>query len=65
MTLTARSEPDDARLLEVIRGWLPKRRWYPAKGVAAELSVVAGIDLADDVRILLVRVHAGSIDVLL
>lgn len=66
MTLTARSDPDDARLLDVVRGWLPGRRWYPAKGVAAaELSVVAGIDLADDVRILLVRVNAGSIDVVL
>jgi maltokinase len=63
--LTARSDPDDARLLEVVRGWLPGQRWYPAKGVRAELSVIAGIDLADDVRILLVRVHAGSIDAVL
>lgn len=65
MILVARTSPDDARLLEVVRGWLPGRRWYPAKGTAAELSVVGGIDLADDVRILLVRVHAGSIDVVL
>ncbi len=65
MTLTARTSPDDARLLEVLREWLPGRRWFPAKGVPAELSVVGGIDLADDVRILLVRVHAGSIDVVL
>ncbi|WP_028048834.1 aminoglycoside phosphotransferase [Cellulomonas sp. URHD0024] len=65
MTLVARSDPDDARLLEVVRGWLPGRRWYPAKGVAADLTVVGGIDLGDDVRILLVRVLAGSIDVVL
>lgn len=65
MTLTARTSSDDDRLLEVVRGWLPGRRWYPAKGVAADLSVVGSIDLADDVRILLVRVHAGSIDVVL
>ncbi|WP_426594751.1 maltokinase N-terminal cap-like domain-containing protein [Cellulomonas sp. McL0617] len=65
MTVTARTDPDDARLLEVVRDWMPSKRWYPAKGVTADLSVVGGIDLADDVRILLVRVHAGSIDVVL
>ncbi|WP_028047742.1 aminoglycoside phosphotransferase [Cellulomonas sp. URHE0023] len=65
MILTARTTPDDDRLLEVVQGWLPAQRWFPAKGVRAELSAVAGIDLGEGVRILLVRVHAGSIDAVL
>ena len=65
MTLVARTTPDDARLLELVREWLPTKRWFPAKGQAAELSAVASFALAPDVTILLVRARAGSIDALL
>ncbi|WP_421732815.1 maltokinase N-terminal cap-like domain-containing protein [Cellulomonas sp.] len=65
MSLSARTSPDDARLLDVLRDWLPRRRWFPAKGQAAELSPVASFALAPDVTILLVRARAGSIDVVL
>ncbi len=65
MSLTARTSPDDARLLDVLRDWLPTRRWFPAKGQTAELSAVASFALAADVVVLLVRVRAGSIDVVL
>jgi maltokinase len=65
VSLTARPGPDDARLLEVLTDWLPTRRWYPAKGQAAQLSAVASLPLGPDVVVLLVRVHAGSIDAVL
>ncbi|GEK22731.1 maltokinase N-terminal cap-like domain-containing protein [Cellulomonas xylanilytica] len=65
MTLTARPSPDDARLLDVLRDWLPTRRWFPAKGQVAELSAVASFRLAPDVTVLLVRARAGSIDAVL
>lgn len=58
-------EPIDHRALEVLRPWLPARRWYPAKGTQAQLSVHAVVPLADDVRLLLVRVVAGDLDALL
>ncbi|MET0789681.1 MAG: aminoglycoside phosphotransferase [Cellulomonas sp.] len=67
MSLIARISPDDARLLDVVRDWLPTKRWFPAKGQATELSLVASVELpgADEVRILLVRARAGSIDAVL
>ena len=40
MSLIARTSPDDARLLDVLRDWLPTRRWFPAKGASTELSTV-------------------------
>jgi len=58
-------EPLDRRVLEVLRPWLPGRRWYPAKGTAAELSVHGVVVLSDAVRVLLVRVVAGDLDTLL
>lgn len=66
MILDAR-EPDhlDGDVVALLRGWLPERRWYPVKGTEAELTPVATVDLADDVRVLLVRARAGSVDVLL
>ncbi|MFS0704720.1 phosphotransferase [Cellulomonas sp. 179-A 9B4 NHS] len=66
MILDAR-DPDhlDGELVGLLRGWLPERRWYPVKGAEAELTPVATVDLADDVRVLLVRARAGSVDVLL
>ncbi|KQR10570.1 phosphotransferase [Cellulomonas sp. Leaf334] len=65
MSLIARTSPDDARLLDVLRDWLPTRRWFPAKGQVAELSAVAAFRLAPDVTVLLVRARAGSIDAVL
>ncbi|WP_315094513.1 maltokinase N-terminal cap-like domain-containing protein [uncultured Cellulomonas sp.] len=65
MSLSARPSPDDARLLDVLREWLPTTRWFPAKGQAAELSAVASFPLAPDVTVLLVRARAGSIDAVL
>ncbi|MBO9553895.1 aminoglycoside phosphotransferase [Cellulomonas sp.] len=56
---------DDDRLVELLRDWLPARRWYPAKGAEAALSVVERRVLADGVEDVLVRVRAGSIDALL
>ncbi|MGY4645592.1 maltokinase N-terminal cap-like domain-containing protein [Cellulomonas sp. URHB0016] len=55
----------DVALLELLRGWLPARRWYPAKGAEATLTVVERRPLADDVELVLVRVRAGSIDAVL
>ncbi|MBO3084903.1 maltokinase N-terminal cap-like domain-containing protein [Cellulomonas fengjieae] len=65
MSLVARTSPDDARLLDVLRDWLPTRRWFPAKGQSAQLSAVASFVLAPDVTVLLVRARAGSIDAVL
>lgn len=72
MTLDARAPDDrDRQVLDLLRGWLPGRRWYPAKGASADLSLVGTVVLpgapADgaQVRVLLVRAHAGSVDVVL
>ena len=63
-------EPGDDELLTVLTGWLPGRRWFPAKGVAADLQCVGGLTLADPrdearVRILLVRIVARGVDTVL
>lgn len=69
MTLTATDGSADLPLeplTELVRTWLPTRRWYPAKGAEAQLDVVATLLLDDDaVRIPLVRVRFGSVDTLL
>lgn len=74
MTLTAHEpEPVDEALLALLRTWLPERRWFPAKGTPAELSLVGALRLGDapddadgvGVRVLLVRARAGSIDAVL
>jgi len=57
--------PLDDALLEVLAPWLPARRWFPAKGAAAALTLTGVLPLSDEVRILLVRARAGSIDALL
>jgi maltokinase len=59
--------PADDELLTILRDWLPTRRWFPAKGVAARLECIGGLTLADprgeaSVRVLLVRVRAPDID---
>ncbi|QHT54993.1 aminoglycoside phosphotransferase [Cellulomonas sp. H30R-01] len=66
MTLVVTPPDDlDVALLDAVRDWLPGRRWFPAKGTQAELALVGGLALADDVRVLLVRAKAGSIDAVL
>ncbi|GEL95562.1 phosphotransferase [Cellulomonas composti] len=72
--LTARA-PDqlDERLLALVGPALVARRWFPVKGVAADLVVVGTISLVDpaaaapavEVRVLLVRARAGAVDALL
>ncbi len=62
--------PTDAELLDAVRGWLPERRWFPAKGADAELEPAGGVDLVDprgeaDVRVLLVRVRTSTTDAVL
>ena len=51
--------PDDA-VLELLRGWLPHQRWFPAKGTSGAIDRVAVIELADplgeaEVRLELLR----------
>ena len=63
-------EPRDDMLLGLLAEWLRGRRWFPAKGVAADLSCVGGLTLVDpldeaDVRILLVRTAAPGVDTVL
>jgi len=66
MTLAAQPVDErDERLLAVLAPWLPGRRWFPAKGAAATLTLVGVLPLAAEVRVLLVRARAGSIDALL
>lgn len=69
MTLTATAGSADLPLeplTELVRTWLPTRRWYPAKGTEAQLDVVATLLLDyEAVRIPLVRVRFGSVDTLL
>ena len=66
MTLEARAPDDlDREVVALLGTWLPQRRWYPAKGTDAELTAVGTLDLADDVRVLLVRARAGAVDVVL
>jgi len=59
----------DERLVALLTPWLPGRRWYPAKGAAAELTpvgVLAFPDQDDDaLRVLLVRVVTAAVDVVL
>jgi maltokinase len=63
-------EPRDDALLALLGEWLRGRRWFPAKGAAAELTCVGGLTLVDpldeaDVRIVLVRTVAPGIDTVL
>ncbi len=60
----------DEQLLDAVRGWLPDRRWFPAKGSATDLTVAGGRTLTDprgeaEVRILLVRARSTTVDTVL
>lgn len=64
------SETRDSPLLGLLGEWLRGRRWFPAKGVSAELTCVGGLTLIDpldeaDVRIVLVRTVAPGVDAVL
>lgn len=52
----ARSVPDDADLA-VLLAWVPRQRWFPAKGSPIDLVRVAAIDLPDPLAEAEVRVH--------
>jgi maltokinase len=54
----------------LLTGWLPHRRWFPAKNADADLTCVGGLTLLDpldeaDVRVLLVRTVAPGVDTVL
>ncbi|UZN04486.1 maltokinase N-terminal cap-like domain-containing protein [Cellulomonas sp. S1-8] len=55
----------DHEVVGLLGAWLPRRRWYPAKGVDAQLTPVGTVHLADDVRVLLVHARADAVDVVL
>jgi len=59
----------DERLVALLTPWLPGRRWYPAKGAAAELTPVGVLAFPDQddntLRVLLVRVVTAAVDVVL
>ncbi|WP_029292079.1 phosphotransferase [Cellulomonas sp. HZM] len=66
MTVVAQAPTaDDHALAEALAPWLPTRRWFPVKGVQAQVSATGALRLADDVLVLLLRARAGSIDALL
>ncbi|MGF1664257.1 MAG: aminoglycoside phosphotransferase [Kineosporiaceae bacterium] len=58
--------PAAAPLESLLARWLPGRRWYPAKGRAVAVRVVADLRLPSsedaEVRVLVVDLHAGSAD---
>jgi len=63
-------EPIDDVLLGLVGEWLRGRRWFPAKGLAADLTCVGGLTLVDplddaDIRVVLVRVVAPGVDTVL
>jgi maltokinase len=63
--LAARPVPDDA-VLDLLRAWVPGRRWFPAKGTAGTLSRVAVLTLVDpsdeaEVSIHLLRLPSGGL----
>ncbi|MBI9116076.1 maltokinase N-terminal cap-like domain-containing protein [Sanguibacter suaedae] len=45
-------------VLDALRGWLPERRWFPAKGVDVELTGLTRVDLATE------TVHGRRCDVI-
>jgi len=57
-------------LLDLVREWLPGRRWFPAKGEEAEITAAGALTLVDprgeaEVRILLVRTVSATVDAVL
>ncbi len=71
MTLVARHDDEalDQRLVDLLRPWLPQRRWYPAKGQSATLQPLGAIDLgrtgSRQVRVLLLHTTTASADLVL
>lgn len=70
MTLTATPPggPADDALVDLLRAWLPTRRWFPAKGASARVALAGWIDFPDvggRIRVALVRVRARVVDAVL
>ncbi|MGF1646662.1 MAG: aminoglycoside phosphotransferase [Kineosporiaceae bacterium] len=65
MTVPA-PEPTADPLESLLAEWLPRRRWYPAKGRAVTVRLVADLPLPSpddaDVRVLVVALEGGSPD---
>ncbi len=62
--------PEDQALTDLLRAWLPSRRWYPAKGARAQVEAAGRLTFPSDplgarVRVELVRVRAGDVDAML
>lgn len=63
--VAARPVPDDD-VLDLLRAWVPSRRWYPAKGTDAALVRVAALTLHDplgeaEVSVQLLRLPGGGL----
>jgi len=61
----ARPADDDAELA-ALRTWVPRQRWFPEKGTAAELVRLAVVDLPDprgdaEVRVHLLALPSGAV----
>ena len=73
MTLTASPPgggPADDALADLLRAWLPARRWFPAKGARPHVALAGTFAFPDDpdgtrVRVALVRVRARGVDAVL
>jgi maltokinase len=69
-TRAATHEPRDDALMALLAGWLPGRRWFPAKNADADLTCIGGLTLIDpadeaEIRVLLVRAVAPGVDIVL
>ena len=68
LTATPPGAPADGAVVDLLRAWLPTRRWFPAKGTTARLTLVGWLDFPDArgrVRVALVRVRARVVDAVL
>jgi len=54
--VTGRPVPDDD-VLDLLWTWIPRQRWYPAKGTDARADRVATVDLVDPAREAAVQLH--------
>ncbi len=55
-------KPMTPTLPELLRGWLPAQRWYPAKGAPVSLRRVGGIHLHDPDGAVGLEVHLVAVD---
>lgn len=68
LTATAPGGPADDALVDLLRAWLPTRRWFPAKGASARVALAGWLDPPGSdgrIRVALVRVRARGVDAVL